>query len=252
MPDADVQIVMGWVACFLAFRREASSNLRPTLAFNPMPSPKKISVVIADAEPASRHGLISLCNAHERLRVVGDSGSVGMARELCQRLHPDLLIVDPAIDGGEGLALIKELPRLARRTRAVAFARQTDAGHIEQALRAGALGYATRQEEESELMKVMLAMEDGKSHLSPRAMEAITHGLSNGVVRVSGGALARLSMRERQVFALLGAGMATRDVAATCGVSIKTAESHLEHIKVKLHLKSGTELRKAAADAVRE
>ena len=99
---------------------------------------------------------------------------------------------------------------------------------------------------------VMLAMEDGKPHLTPRAMEAIAHGLSNGAVHVSGDALERLSIRERQVFALLGAGLATRDVAAKCGVSIKTVESHLEHIKVKLHLKSGTQLRKAAADAVRE
>jgi DNA-binding NarL/FixJ family response regulator len=217
-----------------------------------MSSPKKMSVVIADAEPASRHGLITLCNAHERFYVVGESGSIRMVRELCRRLHPDLLIVDPAIDGGEGLALIKELPRLAKTTRAMAFARQADAGHIEQALRAGALGYSTRQEEEAVLMKVLLAMADGKSHLSPRAMEVVMHGLSKGTVRVANDALARLSLRERQIFALLGEGLATREIAAKCGVSIKTVESHLEHLKVKLALRSGMELRKAAAGAGQE
>src|SRR3954471_16002509 len=132
-----------------------------------MSSPKKLSVVIADAEPASRHGVTALCNAHERFRVIGASGSVRAARNLCRQLRPDLLIVDPSIDGGEGLALIKELSSLAKTTRAIAFARLADAGRIEQALRAGALGYATRQEEEVELLKVLIAVEDGKQHLSP-------------------------------------------------------------------------------------
>ncbi len=143
--------------------------------------------------------------------------------------------------------MIKELPRLAKTIRAVAFARLADAGRIEQALRAGALGYATRQEEEAELLKVLLAVEDGKRHLSPRAIEAVPRGLTDGTVRVSEDALAVLSVRERQVFALLGAGLATREIAVKCGVSIKTVESHMEHLKLKLSLRSMPELRKAAA-----
>lgn len=217
-----------------------------------MPSPKKLSVLIVDAEPASRHGLTVLCNAQERLRVAGEAGTTRMARDLCRQLQPDLLIIDPAIDGGEGLALIKELSRLSKATHAVAFSRLADAGRIEEAFRAGARGYVTRSEEEAELLNVLLAVQNGKQHLSPRAMEVVARGLSNGTVRVSDDALAVLSVRERQIFALLGSGLATREIAAKCGVSVKTVESHVEHLKLKLALKSMPELRKAAAIAALE
>ena len=214
-----------------------------------MSSPKKLSVIVADAEHTCRYGVVALCRSHERFRVVGQSASLRETRVLCREARPNLLIIDPTLDGGEGVGLIRELAHGAKGTRSVVFTRRADAVSVQRALMAGARGYVTRLDEGADLLKVLLAVDDGKPHLSPLAAEAIAKGLANGAVAVPGDALARLSEREHHIFALLGLGRTTREIATQLGVSIKTIESHMEHLKVKLDVRSGAALRQVAAAA---
>ena len=213
-----------------------------------MPVSKKLTVVVADPEPTCRHGVVALCNSHMRFRVVGESRTVHETRTVCHKQRPNLLIIDPMLDGGEGIGLIQELLRWSKELRAVVFTRHRDAVSVQRALFAGACGYVTRLDEEVDLLRILLAVEDGKPHLSPMAAQGIATGLATGAVAVPGDALTRLSPREHQVFALLGLGRKTQEVATQLGVSIKTVESHMEHLKEKLNIRSGPALRKLAAE----
>ena len=211
-------------------------------------SPKKLSLVVTDIEHTCRRGVIALCNSHSRLRVVGEARSVIETRALCRRLQPDLLLIDPGIEAEGGLAFIKEMRCASGALRIVAFARATDAATVQRAIRAGAHGFVSRLDEGEELLKVLLAVSDGRIQLSPLAAAGVFDGLANGAVAVAG-EVGRLSNRERQVFALIGEGRKTQEVATLLGVSVKTVESHLEHMKVKLGVRSGAALRRMAASA---
>ena len=209
-----------------------------------MSSSQKMSVVIADAEPASRHGVVALLKAQPDFRIAGEADTVAAARALCRREKPALLLIDPALEGGAGRALIAELPRLAKTTHAVAFVRVVDAENVTRALQAGALGCVARHEAEAELLRVLLAAGAGGRCLSPRAMEAIAGGLANGALQV---AQPRLTPREDEVFALLSEGRATGQIATALGISVKTVESHLEKLKHKFRVDSVRKLRGLAA-----
>lgn len=149
-----------------------------------MALPKKASVLIVDAQPVARHGLVSLLNAHERLRVCAEAETAGSARELCGRHRPEMAVVDVAL--GDGFALIKDLPKWAPGIRIVVFTGLEDALSVQRALRAGAMGYVTRLDRTAELLSAVLLALDGQRHLGPRVEHLLLDRLACGAVEMHG------------------------------------------------------------------
>jgi len=201
-------------------------------------------VLVVDAEPVSRFGLVSLFTSHKALRIVGEAGTVRTARELCAKLKPHVIVLDPAMDADEGLIFLKEISRWTAKTRAVAFSGREEASYVQQAFSFGACGYIARLDPVPSLMSAVLGAVLGERHVGPRIERVLLDHLAMGVVdfrdrRVE----ALLSVRERQVFRLVGEGRVPREVADALGLSVKTVESHQHRIKAKLGLDSGAQLR---------
>jgi DNA-binding NarL/FixJ family response regulator len=74
-----------------------------------MAYPRKADVLIADAEPVARAGLISLINSHPSLRVCAEAEDLKSARVLVAKHRPAVAVLDVA--RGDGVAFIKDLPR---------------------------------------------------------------------------------------------------------------------------------------------
>lgn len=212
-----------------------------------MPTSPKLSLVVADSQPVSRHGLISLLNAHASLCVVGEAETTPLARDLCTRLSPDLLVIDPALDGGEGQNLVEELSRWTRKTRVVAFTSRSDVLSVQQAFQAGVCGYVTRQDPIETLLAAVLGAGAGQRQISPTVEALLLDHLAQGAIAIKDTADTSLSMRERQIFRLLGEGRTAREMACSLNVSVKTIESHQERLKEKLHIRTTAELRHRAA-----
>lgn len=209
-----------------------------------MPSSRKANVIVVDAEPVARFGLVQLINSQVRLRVCGESGTLRDARDLVSRLKPDVVVLDPAL--GDGVHFIGELARAKAGPRVVAFTAQEDALSVQRTIQAGVCGYVTRRDPVADVIAAILAAVDGKRHVGPRINDLLLGCIACGMVQVSGDATAVLSQRERQVFLLLGAGRSVRVIASELGVSVKTVETHRQRIKDKLHLKDGAELNRRA------
>ena len=119
--------------------------------------------------------------------------------------------------------------------------------HAERALAAGARGYIMKQEAMQDLIAAIRCVASGKTYVSAQMSERI-------VARVTGrrdtrealAPLERLTDREREVFALIGRGLGTRDIARQLSLSIKTIETHQARIKDKLALTDGRQLTRAA------
>jgi DNA-binding NarL/FixJ family response regulator len=201
-------------------------------------------VLVIDAEPVARCGMVYLLSAQERLCVVAEAGGLRGVRELCARHQPEVVVFDPVL--GDGIAFIREVKRWCAKVRVVVFTAQVDALAVQQALRAGAWGYVSRRDPAEVLPGAVLGALAGDRVLGPAVERVLLERLATGQVEVPGAAEARLSEREMQVFRLLGTGVGTRAVAEELGVSVKTVESHLQRMKEKLGVTSGAELQRRA------
>lgn len=210
-----------------------------------MALPAKPSVLIVNAEPITRFGLMNLIGSQKHLCVCGDADTVPTARDWCRTEKPDVVIFDPAM--GDGIGFIKEVPRWSARTRIVAFTALEDALSVQRAFKAGVCAYVTRRDPLPALLLAIEGAIKGERHIGPRVEHLMLHNLACGELALRGDVEASLSDREREVLRLIGLGQSTREVASELRVSVKTVETHSHRIKEKLRLNGSAALRRHAA-----
>jgi DNA-binding NarL/FixJ family response regulator len=125
-----------------------------------------------------------------------------------------------------------------------------EAVYAERSLRAGARGYVTKQELDDTLLTAIHLLLDGEMYMSHRLEARLAAKFVSGRTLDTSSALDALSDRELQVFRLIGQGRSTRQIAETLHLSIKTIESHRQHIKGKLRIESTAELAQRATQWV--
>ena len=205
---------------------------------------KKSSVMVADAEPLARRGLVDLLQENSQLEVCAEVECLGEVRELCARLRPAVLVMDPAQE--DGFTLIKDLPRWSTGTRVVVLTSLEDSESVQRAFQLGVYAYLTRRDALVAVLNAIVGAVAGEQNLGPRAQRILLGELARGGVQLQPSELARLTHRERDVFRRIGAGQATRMIAEELRMSVKTVETHRHRIKEKLGVTSGAELLRRA------
>jgi DNA-binding NarL/FixJ family response regulator len=117
-----------------------------------------------------------------------------------------------------------------------------EALHAERVLRAGARGYIMKQEATDRVLVAIRRVLSGQVYLSDRMAAVLLNQLAGPDGNATASPLARLTPREYEILTMIGQGTGTRDIATRLSLSIKTVETHREHIKEKLGLKNATEL----------
>jgi len=140
------------------------------------------------------------------------------------------------------LSLFKRRKILSDRSQRAVFA--------ERALSAGALGYVTKQQLDETVLAAIRRVLGGDVYMSDALQRRLAEQYVAGRTLGTGSPMDTLSDRELQVFGLIGRGRTTRQIAGTMARSVKTIESHLEHIKNKLGVASAAELAQRATQWV--
>jgi DNA-binding NarL/FixJ family response regulator len=119
-----------------------------------------------------------------------------------------------------------------------------EAIYAERALKAGANGYIMKQELGERLISAIRTVMRGEIYLSEAMSSRILGKMVGGHARKENELtpMERLSDRELEVFEMLGRGLNTREIAEKLCLSIKTVETHREHIKEKLGISDATKL----------
>jgi len=208
---------------------------------------RPLRIVVVDDHPIVRKGLTELINHEPDMTVCGESDTAAGGLERIRIDRPDVAILDLSLGMDSGLHLVKQLDASLPDVRVLILSMHDETLHAERALAAGARGYIMKQEAMHNLIAAIRCVASGKTYVSPRMSERIVARVSaRGATRDEPAPFERLTDRERDVFALIGRGLATRDIARQLELSVKTIETHQARIKEKLGLTTGHELIRAA------
>jgi DNA-binding NarL/FixJ family response regulator len=203
-------------------------------------------IVLVDDHQLLRAGLRSLLSKERDLEVVGEASDGREAVQLVSQSSPDVVIMDIGMPNLNGIEATRQILQVAPRTRIIALSMHSSAQFVSRMLEAGASAYLLKDCAHDELLHAVRAVIAGQVYLSP----AITGVVVDDYVRRAGGATRGdavvLTPREREIAQLLAEGRSTKEVAGQLFVSVKTVETHRQHIMEKLKLGSIAELTKYA------
>jgi DNA-binding NarL/FixJ family response regulator len=183
-----------------------------------------IRVLIADDHEVVRLGIGRLLENHAGIEVVGLARDGAQAIAMSAEHGPDVILMDLEMPGIDGIEATQHIARGDGGPNVVALTSFADRDHIAEAIDSGAVGYLLKDAEPDELLAGIRAAAAGESPLTPRVALTVVRELR------ASGATEALSDREREVLALVGKGVANKQIALRLGISPKTVKSHLSHI----------------------
>ncbi len=209
-------------------------------------APAEKTILLVDDHPVLRRGLASLIESEPDLTVCGEAATGSEALAAIRDRRPDLAIVDLSLGDSDGLDLVKDLKKRHPELPALVLSMHDEATYAERALRAGARGYLTKQQLDDTVLAAIRRLLAGETWMSPELEARLARKFVGGVTLDDGSPLDALSDRELEVFRWIGRGRTTRQIAEALHLSVKTIESHREHIKHKLAIESAAELARRA------
>jgi len=206
----------------------------------PANAPKRIFLV--EDHPIFRRGLTHLIESEPGFSVCGHAASFPSALDELRRVQADAAILDIAIEGANGLELVKhvraEHPGLAILVLSV----HDESIYGPRALRAGAQGYVMKRESDDVLLTAIHKVLAGEVYVSPALAGNLLYRVVYQHDAADKSQIASLSDRELEVLELVGQGLPSRDIGEKLHISVKTVESHRLHIREKLGLAHASEL----------
>jgi len=195
-----------------------------------------IRLVIVDDHDLLRSGLALYIQTCQDLLLVGEASSGKEALEVCERLQPDIVLMDlmmPETDGITAIRLLRERFPLIRTIALSSFADET---LVPSALAAGAISYILKNTSVDALASAIRDAYVGKVTLAPEAAQALVNAAQRPTVPNY-----PLSAREREVLELLVEGMTNTEIAERLIIGTSTVKKHVSSIFAKFGVTSRAE-----------
>jgi DNA-binding NarL/FixJ family response regulator len=204
-----------------------------------------IRVLLADDQALVRAGFRALLDAQDDVEVVGEAADGADAVRLATRYRPDVVLMDirmPGLDGLEATRRIAADPALSG-VRIVILTTFDLDEYVFEALRVGASGFLVKDTEPVDLLRGIRAVASGDALLSPGVTRRLIEEFaSRARAPRRPTELAGLTDREREVMALVGAGLSNDEIAERLVVSPATAKTHVSRAMVKLGARDRAQL----------
>lgn len=199
-------------------------------------------ILLVDDHPIVRQGLAALIAQEPDLSVIGEADDPDQGLEQIEKLKPDVVVSDLSFGGLSGIELIKDIRARWPRMPVLILSMHDEAHYADRALRAGAMGYIMKGAGGQRVLDAIRQVISGQIYLSPEVTTQLVKTAIEGPHEASASPIDQFSDRELEVFALIGQGLSTRQIAKKLHLSTKTIDSHRSKIKSKLNLKNSTEL----------
>lgn len=206
-----------------------------------------LRVLICDRLPVVRDGLRAGLQDETDIQVVGMTDSGIEALVMARRVHPDVIVVDPALSGLSGLELIRRLGNepVTPAPKVLVFSIQEDDATVLSLLERGAMGFLIKGTSATQLAEAIRAIHAGEAVLAPSIARRVLDWCFLRRPRPDRSMptqIADLTTRERQVLQLMARGLTTREIAQELGVGEATVRTHAYRMQHKLELQNRAQL----------
>jgi DNA-binding NarL/FixJ family response regulator len=198
---------------------------------------KRIAVLLVDDHAVVRQGLRALLEAEGDIAVVGEADNGREAVVLAKKILPDLVLMDLAMPGLNGLEATRQIVRNLPSARVLVLTSYGDDDYVTQLLEVGASGYLVKQTAAADLLKAIREVHEGNAFFSPSIAKRLRQ--PGGEAFRAGQPCAKtgkLTPREAEVLQLVAEGFANKQIAAELSISIKTVEKHRQQAMNKLNI----------------
>jgi len=208
-----------------------------------------IRILLADDHQLVRTGIANLLTGEAGLEIAGEASDAKEFLSMVDKVRPDIAILDIAMPGMSGIELTRQISQRYPFIRVLILSMYTSEEFIFNAINAGAKGYLPKNTSRKELINAIHAIHEGEEYFA----ESISNVILNSYIKKaksgpdeSGNKENQLSKRELEVLRLFAEGYSNQEIANKLFISIRTVESHKNHIMQRLELKSSVDLVKFA------
>lgn len=193
----------------------------------------RISVLLVDDHALVRRGFRRLLEDDPAIAVVGEASTAAEATELAVERRPDVVVMDCALPGENGLAATRAILERVPGAAVLMLSMHSEETLVQQALDAGARGYILKNALDLDLAAAIKRAAAGETVLDP----ALAQG-----PRLQGERARALSPREVEVLHLICDGLSNREIAARLRLSVNTIAVHRANIMNTLGVHKTAEL----------
>jgi DNA-binding NarL/FixJ family response regulator len=201
----------------------------------------RIRIFICAAIRLYRDGLAQVLAATDRIQVVGTAAALGEAVDQLRRLDVDVLLVDTA-----AVDAFSALPRLrtaAPQAKVIALAVPELADEVLIRAEAGMEGYVTYDASIADLISALEGVYRGELICSPRMAGEMLRHIGRLAAGQSAGTQAPLTVRQREIAALVCDGLSNKEIAQRLSLSLPTVKNHVHAVLEKLQISRRSEVR---------
>jgi DNA-binding NarL/FixJ family response regulator len=184
------------------------------------------SVVIADIHPLIRAGMASMIEADDKFTLLGQASNGEQALEMCERLRPDLVLMDFNLPDCDGVEAINRIRARQPSAKVVILSGHDGEDDVDRSMRAGAHAYMLKSASLEILMTGLRTVMAGRKFMMPELAVRLA-------TRVHGN---QLTPRERDILGHLATGMSNKVIARAAGIGVGTVKFHVKSIMAKLNV----------------
>jgi len=193
---------------------------------------KKITVLLVDDHSLVRRGFRRMLEDEPDMKVVGEAGDGEEAVKLAKQLHPQVVVMDCALPGMNGLQATREILEDSSHTAVLMLSMHTESTWVRQAIDAGAKGYMLKNALELELGAAIRKVAAGESFFDPQVEQSAPLK----------GERAALTQRELEVLQMIVDGKSNKEIAVVLDLSANTVAVHRANIMNTLGIHKTAEL----------
>lgn len=190
-------------------------------------------LAILDDHPVVREGLKAFLNLQSDLEVVGEAGELQPGLEMVRCLKPDLVLLDLEFPEGSGLSILPDLRAVEPSPRVLILTSFLDEAYVRGAVQQGAAGFLIKHAGPDRLLDGVRAALRGEVAFDLGALKVLAQPFDDP--------LQDLTTREREVLALIAAGMSNKQIAEKLTVAEKTVKTHVSNMLAKLGVRDRTQ-----------
>ncbi|MGW7364915.1 response regulator [Streptomyces sp. NPDC054841] len=212
-------------------------------------SSRPVRVLVADDEAMVRAGVRAILTRDPGVEVAAEAGDGHEAIALTRRHRPDVVLLDIQMPGLDGLTAVARLHRELPTVGVIMLTTFGQDEYVTRALGEGADGFLLKADDPRELLNGVRAVGAGGAYLSPRVAGRVIAGLRAHRAAHPHRSLERLTERERDVVAGLGAGLSNAEIASRLHLVEGTVKAHVSAVLGKLGARNRVEAAIAAYEA---